>query len=284
MSWTAATLGAVLRRQAAQRGTAEALVTDRVRLTYAQLAEEAEQVAAGMRAMGLVKGDHVAILMGNDAAWITLFYAAAILGCVTVPVNTRFKASELAFCLQQADCRALFYPKSFLKIDYAAMVEEVRVQLPKLEFAVAVDTGLPRGTPAAALGADVRPDDPLLIQFTSGTTAYPKGVVLTHDNMLRNAWAAGSRFGVRAEDRYYNCRPFFHVGGSTLSALASLVFGACLVTLPAFDAGALAVGGGTQHLGDDPLLCELGSVQLGGHGSAAQHQDTVAHVHELLGI
>ena len=87
--------------------------------------------------------------------------------------------------------------------------------------------------------ADVAPDDPLLIQFTSGTTAYPKGVVLTHDNMLRNAWAAGSRFGVRPEDRYYNCRPFFHVGGSTLSALASLVFGACLVTLPSFEAGAV---------------------------------------------
>ena len=239
MSWTAATLGEVLLRQAAQRGAAEALVTDCVRLTYAQLAEEAGQVAAGMRAMGLVQGDHVAILMGNDAAWITLFYAAAMLGCVTVPVNTRFKASELAFCLQQADCRALFYTKSFLKIDYAAMAEEVRAQLPKLEFVVAVDAGLPRATPDAALGADVRPGDPLLIQFTSGTTAYPKGVVLTHDNMLRNAWAAGSRFGVRADDRYYNCRPFFHVGGSTLSALASLVFGACLVTLPSFEAGAV---------------------------------------------
>ena len=86
--------------------------------------------------------------------------------------------------------------------------------------------------------AAVKPDDLLLIQFTSGTTAYPKGVMLTHDNMLRNAWAAGSRIGVRADDRYFNCRPFFHVGGSTLSALVSLVFGACLVTLPTFEAGA----------------------------------------------
>ena len=119
------------------------------------------------------------------------------------------------------------------------MVDEVRSQLPKLEYIVNVDGGLPRAQPAAALGSNVRPDDPLLIQFTSGTTAYPKGVVLTHDNMLRNAWAAGSRFGVRPEDRYFNCRPFFHVGGSTLSALASLVFGACLVTLPTFEAGAV---------------------------------------------
>jgi fatty-acyl-CoA synthase len=78
----------------------------------------------------------------------------------------------------------------------------------------------------------------LLIQFTSGTTAYPKGVMLTHDSMLRNAWAAGTRIGVRPGDRYFNCRPFFHVGGSTLSALMSLVFGCCLVTLPTFEARA----------------------------------------------
>lgn len=239
MSWQASTLGEVLARQASGRGASEALVTDKVRLTYAQLHGEARQVAAGMRAMGLAKGDHVAILMGNDAAWIQLFYAAAMLGCVTVPVNTRFKAAELQFCLEQADCKALFYTGRFLNIDYVAMVGEVHPHLPKLAHAVNIDDGLPRGTPDTTLGADVSPTDPLLIQFTSGTTAYPKGVVLTHDNMLRNAWAAGSRFGVRPEDRYYNCRPFFHVGGSTLSALASLVFGACLVTLPSFDAGAV---------------------------------------------
>ncbi len=239
MSWQASTLGEVLARQASGRGASEALVTDQARLTYAQLFDQARQVAAGLRAMGLAKGDHVAILMGNDAAWIQLFYGAAMLGCVTVPVNTRFKAAELQYCLEQADCKALFYTGRFLNIDYAAMVAEVQPRLPKLGQAVNVDAGLPRGIPDATLGADVTPDDPLLIQFTSGTTAYPKGVVLTHDNMLRNAWAAGSRFGVRPEDRYYNCRPFFHVGGSTLSALASLVFGACLVTLPSFEAGAV---------------------------------------------
>ncbi len=239
MTWQAATLGEVLERQAKARGTSEALVTDKARLTYSQLDSQARLVAAGMQAMGLGKGDHVGILMGNDAEWVRLFFGAAILGCVTVPVNTRFKAAELAYCLQQADCKALFYTGRFLGIDYAAMVEEVRPGLPKLRYAVNVDQGMPRGEAIAGLGARVKPDDPLLIQFTSGTTAYPKGVVLTHDNMLRNAWAAGSRFGIRPDDRYYNCRPFFHVGGSTLSALASLVFGACLVTLPSFEAGAV---------------------------------------------
>ena len=89
-----------------------------------------------------------------------------------------------------------------------------------------------------ALAAAVEPSDLLLIQFTSGTTAYPKAVMLTHDNMLRNAWAVGLRLGIRPDDRYFNCRPFFHVAGTTLSLLVSLVAGACLVTLPTFEAGA----------------------------------------------
>ena len=84
----------------------------------------------------------------------------------------------------------------------------------------------------------MKPGDLLLIQFTSGTTAYPKGVMLTHDNMLRNAWAVGLRLGIGPDDRYFNCRPFFHVAGSTLSLLVSLVAGACLATLPTFEAGA----------------------------------------------
>ena len=84
----------------------------------------------------------------------------------------------------------------------------------------------------------MRPDDLLLIQFTSGTTAYPKAVMLTHDNMLHNAAAVGERLGIRGDDRYFNCRPFFHVAGTTLSLLVSLMAGSCLVTLPTFEAGA----------------------------------------------
>ena len=239
MNWKPQSLGQVLEANAAKRPQAEALVTQNARLTYARLDREVRHTAAGLRALGLGKGDHVGILMGNDENWLILFYAAATIGAVTVPVNTRFKAAELAYCLEQADCKALFLTARFLKIDYAAMVQEIRPQLQKLLHVINVDKGLPRAEASTELGRDVSPDDPLLIQFTSGTTAYPKGVVLTHDNMLRNAWAAGARFGIREDDRYYNCRPFFHVGGSTLSALAALAAGACLVTLPTFEAGAV---------------------------------------------
>jgi fatty-acyl-CoA synthase len=237
--WTPRTLGEVL---AAQRRGADALVTPTRRLRYGALLQAAQSVARAMHGLGLRKGDHAAILMGNDEYWLALFYGAALLGVVTVPVNTRFKAAELEFCLKQADCKAVFAAPTFLNNDYAAMLREVEGRLPMLRHKVLVGAASWRDFAALDRGQEipsgVEPDDLLLIQFTSGTTAYPKGVMLTHDNMLRNAWAAGTRMGVKASDRYFNCRPLFHVGGSTLSALVSLSFGACLVTLPTFEAGA----------------------------------------------
>jgi fatty-acyl-CoA synthase len=224
VSWKAQTLGEVLEQRASG---AEALVTLEKRLTYGDLRSSATAAAGGMQALGLKRGDRVGILMGNDEKWLALFYGAALIGAVTVPVNTRFKAAEIDFCLKQADCKALFYAERFLGIDFGAMVREIG-------FPNAVE-GVPQGS---FKPVEVKPDDLLLIQFTSGTTAYPKGAMLTHDNMLRDAWAAGTRVGIRAEDRYFNCRPFFHVAGSTLSALMALVSGACLVTLPTFEAGA----------------------------------------------
>jgi fatty-acyl-CoA synthase len=182
-----------------------------------------------MQSLGIGKGDHVGILMGNDEKWLALFYGAALIGAVTVPVNTRLKSDEIRYCIEQADCEALFYVERFRKIDFAPMVRGLNCA--KVEVSRAVPQG--KFSPVK-----VAPDDLLLIQFTSGTTAHPKGAMLTHDNMLRDAWAAGTRVGIRAEDRYFNCRPFFHVAGSTLSALMSLVAGATLVTLPTFEAGA----------------------------------------------
>jgi fatty-acyl-CoA synthase len=221
------TLGEVLQERDPR---AEALVTPEARFTYGELLEKAQAAAAVMQAMGLARGDRVGILMGNDEKWLALFYGAALIGAVTVPVNTRFKAAEIDFCLKQAECKALFYVERFLNIDFGAMVREIG-----FPNAVEVSGPFPRGTPDRVA---VSPEDVLLIQFTSGTTAYPKGAMLTHDNMLRDAWAAGARIGIRSDDRYFNCRPFFHVAGSTLSALMALVSGACLVTLPTFEAGA----------------------------------------------
>jgi fatty-acyl-CoA synthase len=225
--WKPQTLGEVLLNRAPK---AEALVTQTGRFTYGDLLFKAKGAAGAMQAMGLGHGDRVGILMGNDEKWLALFYGAALIGAVTVPVNTRFKAAEIDFCLKQSGCKALFYVERFLNLDFGAMVREIG-------FSNALDVSA--GIPEKKFGSgSVFPDDVLLIQFTSGTTAYPKGAMLTHDGMLRDAWAAGTRIGIRPDDRYFNCRPFFHVAGSTLSALMALVSGACLVTLPTFEAGA----------------------------------------------
>jgi fatty-acyl-CoA synthase len=227
VSWERHTLGEVLAQRAPG---AEALVTQTGRFTYGQMHHEARAAAGAMQAMGIRHGDRVGVLMGNDEKWLALFYGAALVGAVTVPVNTRFKAAEIDFCLKQSGCKALFYVERFLGIDFGAMVREIG-----FSNAVNVSSNV-SASPFTPVQVDA--DDVLLIQFTSGTTAYPKGAMLTHDGMLRDAWAAGGRIGIRADDRYFNCRPFFHVAGSTLSALMALVSGACLVTLPTFEAGA----------------------------------------------
>jgi fatty-acyl-CoA synthase len=227
VTWQPKTLGEFLFEK---DGARDALVTPSARLNYEQLGEKAKGAAGALQALGIGKGDRVAVLLPNGEQWLSLFYGAALIGAVTVPVNTRFKAGEIDFCLKQSGAKALFYVGRFLKNDYEEMVRDIpgvlKINLSKEKLS------------GEYIQASVQPSDLLLIQFTSGTTAYPKGVMLTHDSMLRNAWAAGARIGIRQDDRYFNCRPFFHVGGSTLSALMSLVHGACLVTLPTFEAGA----------------------------------------------
>jgi fatty-acyl-CoA synthase len=263
MSFAPQTLYQVLAERVRTRGSAEALVTANARLTYRELHAAVRRAAKAMHALGVRRGDFVGVLMGNDETWVTLFYAAATLGAVTVPINTRFKSAELGFCLKRADVKVLFTAERFLNIDFLSLLRAAEPAidhdlpgsaLPLLRRVIVMGSEVPRAATrlddVLALGAgvpddvldglarEVRPDDLLLIQFTSGTTAYPKAVMLTHDNMLRNAWAVGARLGIRPDDRYFNCRPFFHVAGTTLSLLVSLIAGACLVTLPTFEAGA----------------------------------------------
>jgi fatty-acyl-CoA synthase len=245
MNWTTR-LADLLDANAAARPDAEALVAEDARLTHAQLREEARTVARGLLALGIGRGDFVGLLMGNDARWVAGFYGAALIGAVTVPVNTRFKAPEIGFALGRARCKAVLLAGRFLGIDFAAAVGSIRDDLPDLRHVIVA------GEPSweafragqaseaaldAAMGA-VTAEDILLVQYTSGTTAHPKGVLLTHHNMLRNATACAAKLGVRPEDRYLNCRPFFHVAGSTLSLLVCLATGATMVTPPTFEAGA----------------------------------------------
>jgi fatty-acyl-CoA synthase len=244
VTWTRR-LGDFLDANAAERGAAEAVVARDARLTHAQLRDEARGIARSLLALGVRKGDFVGLLMGNDASWVSSFFGCALVGAITVPINTRFKAPEIAFALGRARCKAVLLTGSFLGIDFAAAVRDVAPTLPDLRHIIiggepSWDAFRAAQEDDAALEAALRgvgADDPLLVQYTSGTTAHPKGVLLTHHNMLRNALACARKLGVRSDDRYLNCRPFFHVAGSTLSLLVCLVTGATMVTPPTFEAG-----------------------------------------------
>ncbi|MGE8682231.1 MAG: AMP-binding protein [Achromobacter marplatensis] len=256
------TLSQALERVALERPHAQAFVAPGERHDWRTMRDQARHIARALHAAGVRHGDHVGVLLGNSGVWVQIFYACAMLGAVTVPVNTRFKTEELEFCLKQADVKLLLTADTFLGIDFLALLSQVEPaldranglpgeRLPRLRQVVVLGERCPPGARswhdfmAAGDAVDdaqlqacvqaVTPDDVLLIQYTSGTTSFPKGVMLTHANMLTNAWAAAQRIGVNADDRYFSIRPYFHVAGTTLSILVSLVTGCCLMTLPKFE-------------------------------------------------
>src|SRR5262249_1483626 len=119
VTWQPKTLGDFL---FSRSDSAEAVVTPSARLTYKQLIEKSKAAAGGMQALGIGKGDHVGILLPNGEDWLALFYGAALIGAVTVPVNTRFKAAEIDYCLKKSGCKTVFYRERFFGNDYGDML------------------------------------------------------------------------------------------------------------------------------------------------------------------
>ncbi|MBY0440255.1 MAG: AMP-binding protein [Burkholderiales bacterium] len=256
----------------------EALVIDGARWTFGRLQCEAQRVARALVAHGVAPGDHVGICTGNRVEWVSFFLGAALAGAVTVPVNTRFKADELRYCLAQADVTLLAVADRFLKVDFIAMLRGIEpavdaalpgAALPRLRHVAVLGEDIPAGASGwdAFLAAGealpvpsgrAAPGSVVLIQYTSGSTSFPKGVQLSHDNMLRNADAIADRIGLEAGDRYFSARPFFHVAGTTLSILAALSRGSCLVSTPVFDAGTSLDGIEAERCtflsGNDPMF------------------------------
>lgn len=233
----------------------EAIVASDGRLTYAELGRDVAALRAALVASGIGHGDHVGLCLGNGVRWMTLFLALGSIGAVTVPINTRFRGEEMAYALRQSRVKALFIADRFLRIDFIAMLREIcpgidtalpDPRLLDLQRVIVLGEDIPaaassfealRATPAAPVAPGCRPDDILLIQYTSGTTSRPKGVMLTHANMLGNGFFSGGRMGLRIADRFHSARPFFHVAGSSLSVLASIQHVATLVTMDRFEAG-----------------------------------------------
>ncbi|GAA0596731.1 AMP-binding protein [Actinomadura livida] len=242
------TIGANLDRTVAAFPERDALVeraTGR-RWTYERFADDVAAVALGLRGLGVGKGDRVGIWAPNCAEWMLVQYATAKLGAILVNINPAYRVHELEFVLNQAGIRTLVAAKAFKTSDYAAMIEEVRPKCPALqdvvliggpEWDALVDQG--RADDPSALteiGLTLSADDPINIQYTSGTTGFPKGATLSHHNILNNGYFVGELCGYDEEDRVCVPVPFYHCFGMVMGNLAATSHGACVVIpAPAFD-------------------------------------------------
>jgi fatty-acyl-CoA synthase len=228
------TIGENLERTAARVPDAEALVSvhQGLRYTYAQFNQAVDRLASGMRRAGLEKGDRLGVWGPNRAEWVLTQYATAKLGAILVNINPAYRTSELQYALGQSGCRWIASATELKGADFAAMVEEVRTELPALERAIFF------GTPEweelasaakAALPDDLDFDDPINIQYTSGTTGFPKGATLTHHNILNNGHFIGELLRYSERDRVCIPVPLYHCFGMVLGNLACTTHGSCIV-------------------------------------------------------
>jgi fatty-acyl-CoA synthase len=234
------TIGENLRRTAARFPDREALVvrSQGVRLTYGALEAEVRRVARGLMARGIEKGDRVGIWAPNRVEWVLAQYATATMGAVLVNINPAYKTAELEHALKQSGVSVLIAARAFRTSDFAGMIEEVRGRCPALREVIILETGwqaLLDGAAQvseadlAAREATLEPDDAINIQYTSGTTGFPKGATLTHHNILNNGFFVGEGQRLTEADRVCIPVPFYHCFGMVLGNLACTTHGAAMV-------------------------------------------------------
>jgi len=212
------------------------------RWTYAELAADVDALALGLLGTGIGKGDRVGIWAPNCAEWVMTQYATAKIGAILVNINPAYRTSELEFVLNQSGARLLVAAQAFKTSDYAAMIAQVRPACAELESVVLL--GSPQwsalfdrsGSRAALDAISLDTDDPINLQYTSGTTGFPKGATLTHHNILNNGYFVGELVNYTADDRICIPVPFYHCFGMVMGNLAATSHGACMVIpAPAFD-------------------------------------------------
>lgn len=246
------TLSQVLDETAHRFPARPALFYEGRTISYRDLAREVDRLAAGLVALGIEPGDKVGIWMSNIPEWIAAYFAIAKAGAVVVPMNTRYKTHEVAYILGNAEAKAVFMSQGFLGIDYAAMLAEVRPNLPLLREAITVGGEPPGLRPYAdvlARGGDraaqaevarrgdaLDPNDCVFILYTSGTTGHPKGAMLSHVNMAENARQITEVLHATEEDIFLLPVPFFHCFGCVMGILGAVTWGAGIVPVPVFKA------------------------------------------------
>ncbi len=254
------TFGPVLRRTAEKFGSREALVFPQagVRLTWSEFDQAVDRAARGLLAIGLQPGDHFGVWSTNWPEWVILQFATARIGVVLVTINPAYRPAELEYVLAQADLRGIALIEQFKGSQFFAMLDEVCSELktsapgelhspkfPRLQWVLRMrgaehpgmlgwDELLARGEQVSAarleeVEAGLKPNDPINLQYTSGTTGFPKGALLTHRNLLLNAFYCGECLRLNETDRICIPVPLYHCFGCVLGTACAAVFGATMV-------------------------------------------------------
>ncbi len=235
------TIGTNLERTSSRFPDRDALVVPHqdVRLTYAELNRAVDELARGLLAAGLGVGDRIGIWSPNNAEWVLIQFATAKIGAILVNINPAYRTSEVTYALNQSGCRFLVSAQSHSHSDYVAMLEEVRDEIPGVERIIFLESAewdeLLAGAATVSqselteVSSSLDADDPINIQYTSGTTGFPKGATLSHFNILNNGYFVGEACGYTEQDRVCIPVPFYHCFGMVLGNLACTTHGACIV-------------------------------------------------------
>ncbi len=261
------TIGDIVDETASNYPDNDALVyVDRgFRLTYKGFKKKVDKLAKALMALGIKRGDHIAIWAYNIPEWVLLQFASAKVGAVLVTVNTYYKSHELEYLLKQSDSTTLFLVDGFKDVNYVDQLYKVLPELFDIEPGKIDSEKLPYMKNVVYIGEkeypglfqfedilkmsgqisdedlirrqqSLDPDDVINMQYTSGTTGFPKGVMLTHYNILNNAYYVGETMGLSELDRMCIPVPFFHCFGCVLSTLNCVVHGSTMVPIEIFDA------------------------------------------------
>lgn len=234
------TISEVLKNTVDKFPDAEALVVphQNYRATYAEFWQQAEEVAKGILSYGVKKGDRVGIWSPNRYEWVLMQFATARIGVIMVNVNPAYKAKELKYALKQSEISLLVMSKGFRKTNYIEILDEVRASCIHLKHIVVMehdwDTLLEQGKKVSnetmrAFEEDMQFDDAINIQYTSGTTGFPKGATLSHHNIVNNGFFIGERLEYTEKDRVCIPVPLYHCFGMVLANMAAITHGACMI-------------------------------------------------------